>query len=463
MRVNRVSLLLLGVIGCNTASEEILEGKRCSADSACVDGYVCDTSTQICVRTVSSADDADDAAGDAGMLPSEDDAFDDTMTDDVPIGGADGLPPEDDDIPPDSSDDDTSDGGSGGTGGAAGGEGGLDMSDAGMVPMGPSTEVAEGVCGNGVVENDEACDDAGLSETCSASCELRSAPSNCDIVLAAGVSYVICRDNEYWEAAQDACAQMGAHLAAVDDLEENGRLIKLANEHDASDYWLGGNDLDDEGTWVWDGTGQTFWQGGEDGAAVDGGFTNWDEEEPNETSGSDCLLKLTDIPGWHDRDCEDEEDYICEFTPAEVPATCGDGVLDSGEACDPLADPSLCDPDCTVARCGDGWVNADAAEHCDDGNQEDGDLCSNECISIPGAATLMGSQMMFNMAGLSWEAPDDGGSAIIGYRVYTQTGMLETADNQVSVTLQFGRNVFYVTAMNEQGEGLPSNIVVMDY
>ncbi len=38
-----------------------------------------------------------------------------------------------------------------------------------------------------------------------------------------------------------------------------------------------------------------------------------------------------------------------------------------------------CDEDCTIARCGDGTVNASAGESCDDGNVLAGDGCNADC------------------------------------------------------------------------------------
>ena len=65
--------------------------------------------------------------------------------------------------------------------------------------------------------------------------------------------------------------------------------------------------------------------------------------------------------------------------------TCGDGILDIGETCDPPGgslDPNghPCRPECTF--CGDGIVNGD--EECDDGNDMEDDSCDNDCNLIVG-------------------------------------------------------------------------------
>jgi cysteine-rich repeat protein len=63
--------------------------------------------------------------------------------------------------------------------------------------------------------------------------------------------------------------------------------------------------------------------------------------------------------------------------------TCGDGILDPGETCDPPGLPQPpngndCQPSCTY--CGDGITQA--PEQCDDGNSDGGDGCRNDC-TIP--------------------------------------------------------------------------------
>ncbi len=60
---------------------------------------------------------------------------------------------------------------------------------------------------------------------------------------------------------------------------------------------------------------------------------------------------------------------------------CGNGQLEAGEACDDGNDleDDGCTPACTVARCGDGIVQAALGEECDDGNLNDGDGCTRQC------------------------------------------------------------------------------------
>jgi len=69
----------------------------------------------------------------------------------------------------------------------------------------------------------------------------------------------------------------------------------------------------------------------------------------------------------------------------EVAPYCGDGTVDSGEACDDgnNVDGDGCSANCTVeAYCGDGTL--DPGEQCDDGNSTNGDGCSALCANEGG-------------------------------------------------------------------------------
>ncbi|MEZ4448662.1 MAG: DUF4215 domain-containing protein [Nannocystaceae bacterium] len=64
------------------------------------------------------------------------------------------------------------------------------------------------------------------------------------------------------------------------------------------------------------------------------------------------------------------------------PASCGNGKIEGGEACDAgdlNADDALCKSDCTLNVCGDG--DQGPGEGCDDGNLDDGDGCSGACVA----------------------------------------------------------------------------------
>ena len=59
--------------------------------------------------------------------------------------------------------------------------------------------------------------------------------------------------------------------------------------------------------------------------------------------------------------------------------SCGNGVLDPGEACDDGGESEACNLDCTRTRCGDEITNLTAGEACDDGNSVRGDGCDAQC------------------------------------------------------------------------------------
>ena len=65
--------------------------------------------------------------------------------------------------------------------------------------------------------------------------------------------------------------------------------------------------------------------------------------------------------------------------------TCGNHILEPGEECDNgnnNGDTKLCSTTCKLAKCGDGLVQTDVGEKCDDGNQLDEDECYENCTQI---------------------------------------------------------------------------------
>src|SRR5690606_19831028 len=79
-------------------------------------------------------------------------------------------------------------------------------------------------------------------------------------------------------------------------------------------------------------------------------------------------------------------------------SSCGNSIIEAGEACDPPAEGNGCSLGCTVEdgwacpypgvcfeqpRCGDGVWHKDLGETCDDGNSNSADGCDN-CNVTPG-------------------------------------------------------------------------------
>src|SRR5690554_2730484 len=61
--------------------------------------------------------------------------------------------------------------------------------------------------------------------------------------------------------------------------------------------------------------------------------------------------------------------------------TCGDQIVQEGEECDDGNDDNsdMCTNECLLNVCGDGFVY-EGVEECDDGNSNDLDGCSNSCV-----------------------------------------------------------------------------------
>jgi len=68
-------------------------------------------------------------------------------------------------------------------------------------------------------------------------------------------------------------------------------------------------------------------------------------------------------------------------------AVCGDGIVDENhqEQCDDgnMIDGDGCSASCTTEYCGDAIDNNGDTEECDDGNITDDDLCNNQCQLNP--------------------------------------------------------------------------------
>ncbi|XP_071078965.1 C-type lectin mannose-binding isoform-like [Haliotis cracherodii] len=116
-----------------------------------------------------------------------------------------------------------------------------------------------------------------------------------------------------WGNAENFCIQNGAHLLKVGNLETTLLMNHIAVNHGRS-LWLGGTDIQEEGTWVWtdNSTFQTEW---------------WDTDTDRPHTGknsNDCLVVYPwsgePVNKWRDHSCTKQHGYVCQLPVA--PSCC---------------------------------------------------------------------------------------------------------------------------------------------
>jgi hypothetical protein len=195
--------------------------------------------------------------------------------------------------------------GSGGGDVAAAGEGGGSAGEAATCL--PSTERCNGHddnC-NGVVD-EQACNNRANGTTGCVGFVIDSRPDH---------GYMLCPTTaKTYADAQQACEQQSMRLAWLETKAENDGVSAKVSALTADEVTFGANDIDDEGTWVWDGIdGFQFWKGDETGKVVDAAFSAWAPGTPNDDNGGEDCAVLNPVNGvWGDRACATQYPYLCE-------------------------------------------------------------------------------------------------------------------------------------------------------
>ena len=123
--------------------------------------------------------------------------------------------------------------------------------------------------------------------------------SGCDVISSRGTCYKYFTSTGInFADARLQCVTGGYDIASVTSEEENTLLGSLVT---SSSCWIGFNDIDNEGTFIWaDGTEVTY--------------TGWNSGEPNNAGNEDC----TDISSqnyWNDLSCTNGLScYFCSST-----------------------------------------------------------------------------------------------------------------------------------------------------
>lgn len=102
---------------------------------------------------------------------------------------------------------------------------------------------------------------------------------------------------DYWSAQQE-CRNLGGELVSVHSQSQHDWLLTTSNALNVGyEWWIGFNDVAEEGTFQWD-----------DGSTVD--YTNWNYGEPNDWGGSEDCGELS-WGLWNDLPCDFSIGRIC--------------------------------------------------------------------------------------------------------------------------------------------------------
>ncbi len=130
-----------------------------------------------------------------------------------------------------------------------------------------------------------------------------------------GNRYILFDNTVAWHEAVEKCRELGGHMVSVTSAEENAALKNFIQKGALSYYWLGSNDIQTEGKWVWE-SGEE-WK-----------YANWNSGEPNDSNGEDCGAIIKSSGQWNDLpDSYTAAGYICEIERTVVASgSCGDNA-----------------------------------------------------------------------------------------------------------------------------------------
>jgi cysteine-rich repeat protein len=173
------------------------------------------------------------------------------------------------------------------------------------------------VCGNGILETGEQCDDAGHTgkDGCDDACKVACANFGADAVESDDHHCYNGYDSADFARAQADCEARGGHLATISSAVENKLVRGLVN----SSKWIGGSEDVAESS---EGTGAYAWVTGEPFS-----YTNWATREPDQARGrcmgltlnQNCYEHCISMDGeglWSDARCDISDGYVCEWEPA---------------------------------------------------------------------------------------------------------------------------------------------------
>jgi len=115
--------------------------------------------------------------------------------------------------------------------------------------------------------------------------------------------YLVCTGVLDWPSAETACVSLGGHLASARNGVENLTIADALSTVTGSPGWIGFNDRDSEGTYVWT-----------DGTAAS--FTSWNSGQPDNYGDEDCAgTNYGAHAEWNDYPCSGGYylPFVCEL------------------------------------------------------------------------------------------------------------------------------------------------------
>jgi hypothetical protein len=112
-------------------------------------------------------------------------------------------------------------------------------------------------------------------------------------------TFLACLRPMSWDEGVVTCTRHDAFLAAVEVEEATLDLIEDVAPEFPADWWIGANDVANEGEWV-------------DASGASLGFSQWADGEPDGGEAEDCVLFSLPGRGWRDADCDDAHPVVCE-------------------------------------------------------------------------------------------------------------------------------------------------------
>jgi hypothetical protein len=126
------------------------------------------------------------------------------------------------------------------------------------------------------------------------------------------VCYLFSANATDYYAAADFCENAGGHLTSVHGAFENNYFRGAASSSDIGTFWIGGSNVNLNGTWNW-----------EDRSPFD--WTDWAPGQPNRTAGL-CLYVSQHNGYWYGDGCTQAKPFMCKINPAKQGlASCPNG------------------------------------------------------------------------------------------------------------------------------------------